>query len=195
MDYPTMRRLLKGSKVGIAGAGGLGSNIAVSLARTGIGGLLIVDFDRVERSNLNRQYYFEDQIGRPKVEALKENIKRIGYGTKVEVMDIRLEKGSMHEPFKEMDVVVEALDSAQSKADLIKDVLKNLNDMPVVAASGVAGFGKSERIELERFGNLHLVQDHQARSSNEDILTAPRVGLFAHYQANIVLEILLEGRY
>lgn len=195
MDDPIMKRTLEGKKVGIAGAGGLGSNIAVALARAGVGELVIVDFDMVERSNLNRQFYFEDQIGRPKVEALKENIERIGHGTRVNAVNHKLEKGSMHFLFKEMDVVVEALDSARTKADFIEDVMNKLHGMPIVAASGVAGYGKSERVRHERFGDLHLVQDHEARSSDEEVLTAPRVGLFAHYQANIVLEILLEEGY
>ncbi|MEA3559791.1 MAG: sulfur carrier protein ThiS adenylyltransferase ThiF [Candidatus Thermoplasmatota archaeon] len=193
MDDPALTGKLKKAKVGIAGAGGLGSNIAVSLARAGVGELVVVDFDRVEASNLNRQYYFWEQIGELKVNALKENIDRIGFGTKIDALDQKLEKGSMHDPFADVDVVVEALDSARVKADLIEDVLTHLKGKPLVAASGVAGYGRSDRIKLERFGDLYLVQDNEARSSNEDVLMAPRVSLFANYQANVVLELLLEG--
>jgi sulfur carrier protein ThiS adenylyltransferase len=193
MDDPALIGKLKKAKVGIAGAGGLGSNIAVSLARAGVGEMVVVDFDRVEASNLNRQYYFKDQIGELKVKALKENIDRIGFGTNIDALDRKLEKGSMHEPFADVDVVVEALDSARVKADLIEDVLINLKGKPLVAASGVAGYGRSDRIKMERFGDLYLVQDNEARSSDEDVLMAPRVCLFANYQANVVLELLLEG--
>jgi sulfur carrier protein ThiS adenylyltransferase len=190
MQDPEIMEILRNSSVGIAGAGGLGSNAAMALARSGVGHLLIVDFDRVETSNLNRQYYFRDQIGEFKVEALRENIERAVKGCHVELFNSKLKKGSMHEPFAEVDVVVEALDSAGVKADLIEDVLTNLPGKPLVAASGVAGIGGGERVALERFGDLYLVQDHEARSSDEDVLLSPKVGLFANYQANVVLEIL-----
>ena len=193
MDDIKISMTLSASSVGIAGAGGLGSNVAMALARAGVGHLLIVDFDRVEGSNLNRQYYFKDQIGEYKVEAIRENIERAVDGCHVELLNKKLEKGSMHEPFTEVDVVVEALDSASTKADFIEDVLNNLPGKPLVGASGVAGIGGGQRMVLERFGNLHLVQDHEARSSDEDVLLSPKVGLFAHYQANVVLEILLGG--
>lgn len=181
------------ASVGIAGAGGLGSNVAMALARAGVGHLLIVDHDRVEGVNLNRQYYFLDQIGEFKVEALRRNIERAVEGCRVEILCKKLEKGSMFEPFRDVDVVVEALDSARSKADLLEDILRNLPGKPLVGASGVAGVGGEERIVLERFGELYLVQDHEARSSEDDVLLCPKVGLFAHYQADIVLRILLEG--
>jgi len=193
MDDIKISRTLSASSVGIAGAGGLGSNVAMALARAGVGHLLIVDFDRVERSNLNRQYYFIDQVGEYKVEALRENIERAVKGCHVEILNKKLEKGSMHVPFDEVDVVVEALDSASTKADFIEDVLNNLPGKPLVGASGVAGIGGGQRVVLERFGDLYLVQDHEARSSDEDVLLSPKVGLFAHYQANVVLEILNGG--
>lgn len=183
---------LSRARVGIAGVGGLGSNVAIALARAGVGYLLIVDHDRVERSNLNRQQYFIDQIGEFKVEALRRNVERAVEGCLVETICKKLEKGKMFEPFRDVDVVVEALDSARAKADLIQDVLINLPGKPVVGASGVAGVGGEERIVLERFGDLYLVQDHGARSSEDDVLLCPKVGVFAHYQADVVLRILLE---
>jgi sulfur carrier protein ThiS adenylyltransferase len=189
MENPEIARKLSEASVGIAGAGGLGSNIAMALARSGVGHLLLVDFDKVEASNLNRQYYFMDQVGEFKVEALRENIEKAVSTCHVELFNSKLQKGTMHEPFGEVDVVVEALDDAKTKADLIEDVLTNLPGKPLVGASGVAGIGGSERIKMERFGDLYLVQDHEARSSDEDVLLSPKVGLFAHYQANIVLQI------
>ncbi|MGA1872355.1 MAG: sulfur carrier protein ThiS adenylyltransferase ThiF [Thermoplasmatota archaeon] len=193
MKDPIIEAKLAGSSVGIAGAGGLGSNVAMALARSGVGHILIVDFDKVEVSNLNRQYYFRDQIGEYKVEALRENIEKAVTTCHVELFNSKLKKGSMHLPFGEVDVVVEALDAAGTKADFIEDILTNLPGKPLVGASGVAGYGGSERIVLERFGDLYLVQDHDARPSDEDVLLSPKVGLFAHYQANIVLDILLGG--
>ncbi len=183
---------LNGSYVGIAGAGGLGSNVAMALARAGVGHLLIVDFDKVESSNLNRQYFFKDQVGHSKVDALKENIIRAVEGCEVIVLNQRLEKGSMADPFDKVDVIVEALDSASTKVAFIEEVLTKYPDRFLVAASGVAGIGGSERVEVKRYGNLIMVDDPQAFSSDEDILLCPKVGVFAHHEANIVLELLME---
>ncbi|MCK4614901.1 MAG: sulfur carrier protein ThiS adenylyltransferase ThiF [Thermoplasmata archaeon] len=191
MDDPIIARRLKKASVGIAGAGGLGSNVAMALARAGIGHLVIVDFDIVEEKNLNRQQYFLDQVGQYKVEALKHNIARAVRGCMVEAIKLKLEKGKMTGPFEGVDVVVEALDSAEAKAGLIEEVLMNLPGKPIVAASGVAGYGHSERVFFRRSGDLYLVQDEEAKSSDEDVLLAPKVGLFAYYQANTVLELLL----
>lgn len=179
------------SSVGIAGAGGLGSNAAVSLARAGVGHLVIVDFDKVEESNLNRQYYFRDQIGRIKVEALKETIKRIYPSTRVDIFNEKLVKGSMDKFFHDVDVIIEALDSAEMKTAFVEEIMHKLPDKPVVAASGVAGYGHSDRITTKKLGKLYMVYDDEARSSEEDVLLAPRVCLMANWEANIVLEILL----
>ena len=179
------------SSVGIAGAGGLGSNAAVSLARAGVGRLVIVDFDKVEESNLNRQYYFRDQIGKNKVDALKENINRIYPFIRVDVFNEKLVKGSMDKYFHDVDVIIEALDSAEMKTAFVEEILRRLPGKPVVAASGVAGYGHSDRITTKKLGNLYMVYDGNARSSEEDVLMAPRVCLMANWEANLVLDILL----
>ena len=182
---------LRRASVGIAGAGGLGSNAAMALARAGVGHLVIVDFDRVEKSNLDRQYYFLDQVGRLKVEALKTNIERAAEGIKVDAVVMRLEPGRMAAPFRDVDVVVEALDSAATKTHFVQEVLRDLPGKPVVAASGVAGWGSCERLELKRLAPLHLVRDEHARSSDDGVLLAPKVCTLANMEANTVLEILL----
>jgi len=186
-----IRMKLKDSSVGIAGAGGLGSNIAISLARAGVGRLVIVDFDSVEESNLNRQYYFRDQIDMVKVEALKENISRIDESIKVEIFNHRLTKDTMDRPFHDVDVIVEALDKAETKTTFIEEIMQKLPKIPVVGCSGVAGYGNSERIKTKKLGNLYMVYDEQAKDSDKDVLMGPRVILMANWQANIVLEILL----
>jgi sulfur carrier protein ThiS adenylyltransferase len=183
---------LRDSYVGIAGAGGLGSNAAMSLARSGVGRLLLVDFDRIEESNLNRQYFFLDQVGMYKVDALRENILKAVRDCRVDIHNRKLERGSMAAPFAEVDVVVEALDSASAKVAFIEEILTKYPDKHLVAASGVAGIGGSERIVQRDLGNLILVEDPQALSSDEDVLLSPKVGQFAHHQANIVLKLLLE---
>jgi sulfur carrier protein ThiS adenylyltransferase len=186
-----IRKKLKESCVGIAGVGGLGSNAAISLARAGIGRLILVDFDIVEEKNLDRQYYFLDQIGKVKVEALKENIKKVNQWLKIDIFNQKLTIGSMDEPFHDADVIVEALDSAIAKTSFIEEIMQKLPDKPLVACSGVAGYGNSDRIKTKRIGNLYICQDEQALSSDDDVLMAPRVALMGNWEANIVLELIL----
>ena len=186
-----IKKKLNESSVGIAGLGGLGSNAAIALARARIGRLVIVDFDTIEKSNLDRQYYFLDQVGKTKVEALKDNIRRINPEVEVEVHNLKLVKGSMEEPFKDVDVAIEALDSAETKAEFIEEMLSKLPDKPVVAASGVAGYGHCDRIVTRRCGKLYLCYDEKAPSSEDDVLMAPRVALMANWEANLALEIIL----
>jgi len=189
--FDKIKEKLRKSSVGIAGAGCLGSNAAVALARAGIGRLVLVDFDKVEESNLDRQYYFLDQVGKIKVEALKDNIERINSAVKVEILNQKLEKGSMEKPFHDVDVVIEALDNAETKTEFIEEILLKLPDKPVVAASGVAGYGNSDRIVTKRFGSLYMCYDEQAKSSDDDVLLAPRVCLMANWEADLALEIIL----
>jgi len=186
-----IRMKLQKSSVGIAGAGGLGSNIAVSLARAGIGRLVIVDFDIVEESNLNRQYYFRDQIGMVKVEALKEIIHRIDESVNVDIFNYRLTKNTMDKSFHNVEVIVEALDNADIKTIFIEEVMQKFPNVPIVGCSGVAGYGHSDRIITKKLGKLYMVYDEKAKDCNDDVLMAPRVILMANWQANIVLEILL----
>ena len=186
---------LRKASVGIAGAGGLGSNAAVALARAGVGRLVVVDFDKVEKSNLTRQYYFLDQVGMLKVDALKANILRAAERVTVETVAKELLPGRMAEPFRGVDVVVEALDKAETKTRFVQEVLRDLPGKPVVSASGVAGWGGCERIELKRFAPLHLVRDCRAKSSDEGVLLAPKVCAMANLEANTVLEILLGAEH
>jgi sulfur carrier protein ThiS adenylyltransferase len=190
-----LKARLRKASVGIAGAGGLGSNAAMALARAGVGHLVIVDFDKVEKKNLTRQYYFLNQVGKLKVKALKANIERAAEGVKVDAVAKKLVPGKMAAPFKDVDVVVEALDKAETKTRFVQEVLRDLPGKPVVAASGVAGWGACERIELKRFAPLHLVRDDRAKSSDEGVLLAPKVCTIANMQANVVLEILLGAEH
>jgi len=188
-----VRAKLKASSVGIAGLGGLGSNVAMALARAGIGRLVIVDFDNVEASNLNRQAYTLDQVGMRKTEALLSNIAKANQDVDVTAFCHRLEPGSMSEPFSRVDIVIEALDDAATKASFIEEISIKFPDRPIIAASGVAGIHGSGRVHLKRSGNIHLVQDDDAPSSDVSAVLAPKVGLFACWQACVALEVLLEG--
>lgn len=186
-----IKEILSKKTIGIAGAGGLGSTAAVSLARSGIGKIIIVDFDVVEESNLNRQYYFLDQIGMKKVDALKETIFRINPQVIIETIQLKLRPGEMYKPFTSADIIIEALDDAKTKKLFIEEITEKLSETPLVAASGVAGYGQSERITTTHLGNLHVCYDEQAKSSEEEVLLSPKVCLMANWQANLVLDLLL----
>ncbi len=185
---PRVHEKIKGATVGIAGLGGLGSSVAVALARLGVGRLILVDFDVVEPSNLNRQQYFIDQIGLPKTEALAANLRRINPYVKYEIHCVRIVPENIPELFGEVDVLVEAFDRADQKAML----LQSFRNAPVVAASGMAGYGSVETMGVRRMGKqIYVVGDLETGAAQGCGLMAPRVGIAAHMQANVVLRLLL----
>jgi sulfur carrier protein ThiS adenylyltransferase len=189
---PGVHQKVKKSVVGIAGLGGLGSAVAIALARIGVGTLILVDFDVVEPSNLNRQQYLFHQIGMPKVDALRENISNINPYSRILTYNIKLDRDNVERIFKEADVVVEAFDQADAKAMLINAVSENIPDKYIVAASGVAGYGDSNEIQTVRFSSrIFIVGDQKTAAQPGVGLMAPRVGIVAYHQANIVLRILL----
>lgn len=191
LTIEVIEQRLKKASVGIAGLGGLGSNAAVALVRAGVGKLVLVDFDRVEKSNLNRQYYFLDQVGLLKTDALKVNLLRINPETVLEMINMRLETGTMDAPFHHVDIVIEALDKAETKANFIEDIHSKIPAVPLIGASGVAGLGSSDSVYTIHSGNLHICHNPEAPSSDDGILLAPRVALMANWEANLALEILL----
>jgi sulfur carrier protein ThiS adenylyltransferase len=188
---PGVHARLKQSTVGIAGLGGLGSAVAVALARVGTGRLILADYDVVEPSNLNRQYYFIDQIGMPKVRALSETLARVNPYVEIDSHEVRLDETSIPRVFARAQVIVEAFDRAEAKAMLIETVLERMPRTAVVAASGVAGYGANETLHTRRSGNLFICGDETTEAAPGTGLMAPRVGIAAHMQANQVMEILL----
>jgi len=191
---PDVLAVLRRSSVGIAGAGGLGSNVAVSLARAGIGRLVIADFDKVEPSNLNRQQYFIDQVGERKVEALRDNLLAINPYSLYEVHDVRVTRKNAAKIFARVDVLVEAFDRAEAKEMLIETCLTRFPGRPIVAASGLAGYGGNRKIHTRRMGNLHICGDEESQSPKGVSPMAPRVALVAAMQANLVVELLIKMR-
>ena len=191
MTFQLIKDKLSLYTVGIAGCGGLGSNCAVALARVGIGRLVFADFDVVSESNLNRQYYFYDQLGMLKTEALRTNLERIGSGTRIEAHSIKLNHQNIPEIFGECDVVVEAFDLAEMKKMLIETVLSAMKEIPLVCGIGMAGYGNSHLIRMRRSGNLYICGDECTEVSDMQPPLAPRVGMVSNLEANTVLEILL----
>ena len=187
---PAQRKTLEKAEIGVAGLGGLGSNVLAHLVRSGIRRFVAADFDTVSASNLNRQFYFADQIGRKKTEALAENLHRIGRGLILDFHNLKLTEDNTRDFFSGCDIVVEAFDNADAKTMLI-GALAN-SGIPVVAASGLAGFGKSNDIQVRKASkNLYLVGDLVSGISAELAPASPRVGIAAAMEANTVIAILL----
>jgi len=167
MRFEEIKNKLKNYTIGIAGAGGLGSNCAVALARTGIGRLIICDFDIVTESNLNRQYYFKNQVGLKKVTALKENIQKINPDIEIITYDIKLNETNLVSIFKTCDIIVEAFDLAEMKKMLIETCIENMPDKPLVIGSGMAGFGNSNSIKTIKNGNIYICGDEMSEVSED----------------------------
>lgn len=184
------RAVLEGAKVGIAGAGGLGSNVAMHLVRAGVRRLTVADFDVVSESNLNRQFFFRDQIGMRKVAALKANLLRIAPEAEIESVDVRLDAVSARRLFADCPIVVEALDDAGAKAMLLDAFIGS--GKKIVAASGLAGWGRSNAIRLKAAGReVVVVGDGETGVGPDAPPQAPRVAIAAAMQANAVMALLL----
>jgi len=192
MNFEQIKSVLQNKSVGIAGCGGLGSNCAVALARVGVGKLIICDFDVIIESNLNRQYFFYDQIGIKKSHALKQNINRINPAVLVEAHDIILNEDNIPGIFSGCDVIVEAFDRADMKKMIIETVLGNMPGIPLVTGIGLSGWGNSNTIRMINTGNLYICGDGVTEATDENPPLAPRVGITANMEANTVLEILLD---
>ena len=192
MERERIRAVFARAKVGVAGAGGLGSNCAASLVRAGVGRLVIADFDKVSEQNLDRQYYFKTQVGEYKVDALAENLRRIEPRISLSLHKVRLEPDSVRELFAGCDAIVEALDDAEAKSMLIETALAAFPGAEIVAASGLAGIGGFESIRVLHKGNLHLCGDFESEVSPNLPPVAPRVAIVANLEADIVLDLLLK---
>ncbi len=189
---PGLTFFLNRSSVGIAGAGGIGSNIAAILIRAGVDRLVIADFDSVELPNLNRQFYFRDQIGYPKVEALKHNLELINPDAAIEIHNRIIDKQNACSIYSECDLLVEAFDSAEAKVMLLETWLTGLPGKPVVACSGLAGYGRTDLIRVDRREDFTLVGDQKSDLSLGTL--SSRVGIVANMMANEIIELLVQGR-
>lgn len=186
---PEERAALESVRVGIAGAGGLGSNCAMHLVRSGVKHITIADFDVVNESNLNRQFFFRDQIGQKKVEALKENLLRIDPDADIRAVDMRLDASSAREVFADCDIVVEAFDVVDAKVMLLSSFASS--GKKLVTASGLAGWGRSNAMKVRKMGNIVAIGDGETAVGANAAPVSPRVGIAAAMQANAVVSLLL----
>jgi sulfur carrier protein ThiS adenylyltransferase len=192
MNIFKIRDHLSRFRVGIAGAGGLGSNCAVSLARSGIGTLIISDFDVVEPANLNRQYFFINQLGMFKTTALKDTIARINPDTIVIAHTWRLHRENIPEIFAGCDVIVEAFDADEMKEMLAETIQIKMPEIPVIISSGLAGWGNNESLRCRKIDDtVYVCGDETTETTPDNPALAPRVGIVANMQADKVIEILM----
>jgi len=184
------RATLERARVGIAGAGGLGSNCACHLVRAGVKRFTVCDFDSVSASNLNRQFYFADQVGMKKTDALAVNLKRIEPTLELRMVDLRLDESNIAETFADCDVIVEAFDRADAKTMFLRALAGKGKFL--VIASGLAGWGRSSSMGLRMIGkNIVAVGDGKSDVAKGLTPQSPRVGIAAAMQANSVVAHIL----
>ena len=179
--------------VAVCGLGGLGSNIAIALARAGIGKLLLIDFDRVDITNLHRQQYKITQIGMPKTEATANNLAEIAPYVHTELHDVCVTAENVAQLVKNADVICEAFDRAEAKAMLVNTVLEVFPEKYVVSASGMAGMGSPNTIVTRKITpHFYLCGDGTSNVEEGICLISSRVMLCASHQAHTVVRILAE---
>jgi sulfur carrier protein ThiS adenylyltransferase len=187
-----LRSRLRASSVAIIGCGGLGSNVAAMLLRSGLRTLTLIDFDVVEESNLNRQLFFRDQIGRPKTEALAETLLRIDPEARLTLHTRRVTADDIVGLVRDADVIVEAVDRPETKAMIVNTCMEALPDTPLVTASGLAGSASANAVVTERpADNLYLVGDLTSAADADHPLLASRVMVAAAHEAHAVVRRLL----
>lgn len=183
---------LAGKCVAIIGCGGLGSNAAVMLVRAGVGRLVLIDFDVVSESNLNRQAFFADQVGLLKTDALAANLRRIRPTVELTLVSERLTAATLVDAVAGADVAIEAVDAADTKATITAVFMDRLPETPLVTASGIAGCASANAIVTERLAErLYLVGDLTSDASAGLPLYATRVMVAAAAQAHMALRLLL----
>ena len=191
-NSPELNLALSKAVIGVAGLGGLGSNIALSLARVGVKKLVLADFDVVEPSNLNRQQYFVRHIGLKKIQALKELINDVNPFVEVETHDIFLDEKNVASVFGECEILCEAFDNVAGKAMILNEAGASLKDKKIIGASGMAGYFSSNLIKTIKFAkNVYLCGDLTNEAKIGQGLMAPRVAICANHEANLAIRLLM----
>jgi sulfur carrier protein ThiS adenylyltransferase len=191
-DDPALRARLASSHVAIVGCGGLGSNAAAMLLRSGVGRLTLIDFDAVEEGNLNRQMFFRDQIGRPKVDALAETLRRIKPDAELSLVRECMDPDNLLPTVEAADLVIEAVDRAEVKAMIVNVLTREAPGLPLVGASGLAGVASANEVVTEQIGeSFWLVGDLHSDVRDGLPLLASRVTVAAAHQAHVAIRVLL----
>ena len=183
---------LKAGRVAICGLGGLGSNIAISLARAGVWHLHIIDYDTVDITNLNRQQYLPEHIGTLKTKALGDQLLKINPYMDLKITNVKISEENIDQLFKDEDIVCEAFDVPETKAMLTEQMLMNHRNKILVGASGLAGYNSSNLIQTRKVTkNFYLCGDETSDIDSFGGLMAPRAMLCAAHQANMVIRLLV----
>lgn len=183
---------LKSSTVAVLGLGGLGSNVSVSLARAGVGKLILADFDKVDITNLNRQQYKASQLGIPKTEAIFENLKEIAPYLEIKTYEERITEENIERICKDADIICEAFDNPEAKAMLVNHVLENMSDKYLVAASGMAGFDSTNLIKTRKLSSKFFICGDGISDVNDGIgLVSSRVMACAAHEAHMIVRIII----
>lgn len=178
--------------VAICGLGGLGSNISICLARAGVGKLILIDFDKVDISNLHRQQYKAAQVGIPKTQALSDNLKEINPFITIETHNTKVTEENVIELTKDADIVCEAFDKAENKAMLVNAILENAPEKYLVSSSGMAGFGSANLIKTKKISKKFFLSGDSVSDVNDGIgLISSRVMVCAAHEAHMALRILM----
>ena len=184
---------ISSTTVAVCGLGGLGSNIAISLARAGIGKLILIDFDKVDITNLHRQQYKANQIGMCKTEALQNNLKEINPYLETKIHTICLDESNAKDVLADADIICEAFDNAEAKANIVNFVLSEMPDKYIVAASGMAGLDSANLIKTRKVSKRFYLCGDEVSDIKDGIgLVSTRVMLCAAHQAHTVLRIIAE---
>lgn len=189
------QKKVSSASVAVCGIGGLGSNIAIALARAGVGKIHIIDFDRVDISNLNRQQYFPEQLGMYKTDALGETLSHIAPYCEITADCVKLDENNIPELLKDCDIICEALDNAEAKAVLVNCVLEKLPEKYLVSGSGMAGIDSANTIKTRRvMKKFYICGDGESDIADGTGLYSSRVMVCAGHQAHTVLRII-SGKY
>ena len=180
---------LQQAVVGIFGAGGLGSNCAVSLARSGVTHFIVADFDVVELGNLNRQYFFPHHVGLYKVDALRDILLQINPAIEVTVYKEQLTAQTIPQMYSEAHILVEAFDGVDAKQMFFESTLEM--KQPKVLVSGLAGIGNSDAIRIQALGDSMYMVGDGVSGIDTYLPFAPKVAIAANKEADIVLSLIL----
>lgn len=190
-----LQNKISAARVAVCGLGGLGSNIAIALARAGVGHLHLIDFDRVDLTNLNRQQYAVGQLGQYKTDALRETLSLVSPYCDVTCDTIKVTEENLPDLLKAEDYICEAFDRAEAKAMLVSGVLEHFPEKYLVAASGLAGLGSANTIQTRRVSQrFYLCGDGTSDSSVGLGLVASRVLVCAAHEANMILRLIAGER-
>lgn len=190
-----LQNKISAARVAVCGLGGLGSNIAIALARSGVGHLHLIDFDRVDLTNLNRQQYAVGQLGQYKTDALRETLALISPYCDVTCDTIKVTEETLPDLLRNEDYICEAFDRAEAKAMLVSGVLEHFPEKYLVAASGLAGLGSANTIQTRRVSQrFYLCGDGTSDSSVGLGLVASRVLVCAAHEANMILRLIAGER-